>query len=106
MSDAVSLFLGRVVTNHALPVEIKSPNAVRQVAIEVSRMMLSKRKSRLVNADALPACLEKVTSSEPVPLPWAANSTKIFLQDQTRHSHSGRQKFLFFINHRQNHLDT
>jgi DNA-damage-inducible protein J len=59
MSDAVRLFLRRLVVGQAFPLELKVPNAETQAAIEESRMMLSKRKARFAKADALLENLEK-----------------------------------------------
>ena len=59
MSDAVRLFLRRVVADQAFPLELKVPNAETQAAIEESRMMMAKRKARFADADALLADLEK-----------------------------------------------
>lgn len=64
MSDAVRLFLRRVVVDQAFPLELKVPNAETKAAIEESRMMMVK--------------------------PRAADYTKSFLQDWQRLSHSGR----------------
>ena len=59
MSDAVRLFLRRVVADRTFPLELKVPNAETQAAIEESRMMMAKRKARFADADALLADLEK-----------------------------------------------
>ncbi|NBW77532.1 MAG: type II toxin-antitoxin system RelB/DinJ family antitoxin [Betaproteobacteria bacterium] len=59
MSDAVRLFLRRVVVDQAFPLELKVPNAETLSAIEESRVMMSKRKARFSDADALLADLEK-----------------------------------------------
>ena len=59
MSDAVRLFLRRVVVDQAFPLELKVPNAETLLAIEESRVMMSKRKARFSDADALLADLEK-----------------------------------------------
>ena len=59
MSDAVRLFLRRVVVDQAFPLELKVPNAETHAAIEESRMTMSKRKARFSDADALLADLEK-----------------------------------------------
>ena len=64
MSDAVRLFLRRVVVDQAFPLELKVPNAETLAAIEESRMMMSKRKARFADADALLADLEKTAASE------------------------------------------
>ena len=52
MSDAVRLFLRRVVMDQAFPLELKAPNAETQAAIEESRVMMSKRKARFADTDA------------------------------------------------------
>ena len=59
MSDAVRLFLRRVVVDQAFPLELKVPTAETQAAIAESRMMMSKRKARFTDADVLLADLEK-----------------------------------------------
>jgi DNA-damage-inducible protein J len=59
MSDAVRLFLRRVVVDQAFPLELKVPNAETQAAIAESRMMMAKRKARFADADALLEDLEK-----------------------------------------------
>lgn len=59
MSDAVRLFLRRVVVDQAFPLELKVPNAETQAAMAESRVMMAKRKARFDSADALLADLEK-----------------------------------------------
>jgi DNA-damage-inducible protein J len=59
MSDAVRLFLRRVVVDQAFPLELKVPNAETQAAMAESRVMMTKRKARFDSADALLADLEK-----------------------------------------------
>jgi DNA-damage-inducible protein J len=59
MSDAVRLFLRRVVVDQAFPLELKVPNAETQAAIAESRKMMTERKARFADADALLADLEK-----------------------------------------------
>ena len=59
MSDAVRLFLRRVVMDQAFPLELKVPNAETQVAIADSRITMAKRKARFADADALMTDLEK-----------------------------------------------
>ena len=62
MSDAVRLFLRRVVVDQAFPLELKVPNAQTQAAMDESRAMMAARRrksSRFVSADALFAALEK-----------------------------------------------
>ncbi len=46
VSDAVRLFLRRVVIDQAFPLELKVPNAETLAAMEESRSMMAKRRSR------------------------------------------------------------
>jgi DNA-damage-inducible protein J len=59
ISDAVRLFLRRVVIDQAFPLELKVPNAETVAAIEESRAMTAKRRARFSTADDLFASLEK-----------------------------------------------
>lgn len=62
MSDAVRLFLRRVVVEQAFPLELKVPNAETRAAMEESRAMMASRRARFANADELFADLEKNSS--------------------------------------------
>lgn len=59
MSDAVRLFLRRVIADQAFPLELKVPNAETQAAIEESRAKMASRRTRFSNAKALFDDLEK-----------------------------------------------
>ena len=59
MSDAVRLFLRRVVVDQAFPLELKVPNAETRAAMEESRAMMANRRTRFASADELFADLEK-----------------------------------------------
>lgn len=59
VSDAVRLFLKRVVTDQAFPLELKVPNAETLAAMEESRKMMKARHARFETADALFDDLEK-----------------------------------------------
>lgn len=59
VSDAVRLFLRRVVVDQAFPLELKVPNAESRDAMEESRAMMAKRRARFATADELFADLEK-----------------------------------------------
>ncbi len=59
VSDAVRIFLKRVVNDQAFPLELKVPNAETRKAIKESRAMMKKRQARFANADALFNDLEK-----------------------------------------------
>ena len=63
VSDAVRLFLRRVVVDQAFPLELKVPNAETQAAMEESRAMMASRRSngenRFASADEMFADLEK-----------------------------------------------
>lgn len=59
MSDAVRLFLRRVVVDQSFPLELKVPNAQTREAMQESRAMMATRRVRFANADELFADLEK-----------------------------------------------
>ena len=59
MSDAVRLFLRRVVIDQAFPLELKVPNADTLAAMEESRTLMKKGHSRFTNTDELFSDLEK-----------------------------------------------
>ena len=59
VSDAVRLFLRRVVIDQAFPLELKVPNAQTQAAMRESRAMMAARKARFNTADELFDDLEK-----------------------------------------------
>ena len=59
VSDAVRLFLHRVVIDQAFPLELKVPNAETIAAMEESRAMMARRRARFTSADELIADLEK-----------------------------------------------
>ena len=53
VSDAVRLFLHRVIADQAFPIELKVPNAETRLAMKESRAKIVARRSRFENADAL-----------------------------------------------------
>jgi DNA-damage-inducible protein J len=59
VSDAVELFLRRVVVDQAFPLELKVPNAETRAAMEESRAMMASRRAGFASADKLFADLEK-----------------------------------------------
>ena len=59
VSDAVRLFLRRVVIDQAFPLELKVPNTETRAAMEESRAMMAKRRARFASADELFAAIEK-----------------------------------------------
>ena len=59
MSDAVRLFLRRVVIDQAFPLELKVPNAETLAAMEESRAMMATGRTGFATADELLADLEK-----------------------------------------------
>ncbi|MFU2486577.1 type II toxin-antitoxin system RelB/DinJ family antitoxin [Thauera sp. WH-1] len=59
MSDAVRIFLKRVVNDQAFPLELKVPNAETRAAMEEARVMMKARQVPFVSADALFDDLEK-----------------------------------------------
>ena len=59
MSDAVRLFLRRVVIDQAFPLELKVPNAETLAAMEESRAMMATARAGFATANELLADLEK-----------------------------------------------
>ncbi len=59
LSDAVRLFLRRVVADQAFPLELKVPNAETRAAMEESRAVMAARRARFATANALFDDLEK-----------------------------------------------
>ena len=59
VSDAVRLFLRRVLIDQAFPLELKVANHETQAAMEESRAKMAGRRSRFPIADELFADLEK-----------------------------------------------
>ena len=53
MSDAVRIFLKRVVNDQAFPLELKVPNAETRAAMEKARAMMKARQARFESTDAL-----------------------------------------------------
>lgn len=60
VSDAVRLFLRRVVADQAFPLELKVPNATTRAAMAEADKIVRYRKSRFASPDALMADLEKI----------------------------------------------
>ncbi len=63
VSDAVRLFLKRVVAEQAMPIELKVPNAETRAAMEESRAIIRAHRARFANASALFNDLEKANQS-------------------------------------------
>ncbi len=59
VSDAVRLFLRRVVAEQAFPLELKVPNAATRAAIDESRALMAARRARFTSPHALFDDLEK-----------------------------------------------
>ena len=59
VSDAVRLFLRRVVADQALPLELKVPNAETRAAMEESRAIIRAHRARFASAKELFDDLEK-----------------------------------------------
>ncbi len=59
VSDAVRLFLKRVVAEQAMPIELKVPNAETRAAMEESRAIIRSHRARYSSARELFNELEK-----------------------------------------------
>lgn len=64
VSEAVRLFLVRVVSDQAIPFDIKVPNAKLRKAMAEAEAMAQLRKMRFSDANALIADLEKATAKQ------------------------------------------
>lgn len=60
VSDAIRVFLTRIVADKALPFDLKAPNETSRAAIAEADQMIQSRRSRFATADALLKDLEKV----------------------------------------------
>jgi DNA-damage-inducible protein J len=63
VSDAVRLFLKRVVAEQAMPIELKVPNAETRAAMEESRAIIRAHRARYANAQELFNELEKASKA-------------------------------------------
>jgi DNA-damage-inducible protein J len=61
VSDAIRVFLTRVVADKELPFALKAPNATSQLAIAEANEIIKSRRARFATADALLNDLEKVS---------------------------------------------
>ena len=61
VSDAVRLFLHRVVADQAFPLELKVPNTETRAAMAEAEEILRTRRARFTSADELFADLEKTS---------------------------------------------
>lgn len=52
MSDAVRLFLHRLVIDQAFPLELKVPNAETRAAMQESRAMMTAKRARFASVNA------------------------------------------------------
>lgn len=62
VSDAVRLFLHRVVADQAFPVELKVPNAETRAAMAEADEMIRTHRARYATADELFAALDQTSS--------------------------------------------
>jgi DNA-damage-inducible protein J len=62
MSEAVRIFLKRIVTDQAFPIELKVPNAETRLAMEESKNMMNASHARFSNPEMLFDDLEKNSS--------------------------------------------
>jgi len=61
VSDAIRVFLTRVVADNELPFALKAPNAASRTAIAEANKIIKTRRARFATADALLHDLEKVS---------------------------------------------
>ncbi|GAB3441674.1 type II toxin-antitoxin system RelB/DinJ family antitoxin [Massilia solisilvae] len=61
LSDAIRVFLTRVVTDKELPFALKAPNATSRAAISEANEIVQNRRARFATADALMHDLEEAS---------------------------------------------
>jgi DNA-damage-inducible protein J len=61
LSDAVRVFLTRVVAEQGLPFELKAPNAATRAALAEAEAIIRTRRARFTNAKALFDALDQET---------------------------------------------
>jgi DNA-damage-inducible protein J len=61
VSDAVRLFLRRVVSDQAFPLELKVPNTETRAAMAEAEEIVEQRRARFATADTLFDSLEKTS---------------------------------------------
>lgn len=62
ISDAVRVFLTRVVADKGMPFDLKAPNADSRAAIAEAKEIIRHRRTRFATADALLNDLQKASS--------------------------------------------
>lgn len=62
VSDAVRVFLTRVVADNELPFSIKAPNATSRKALQETQQLIDSRRARFASAQELINDLEKNSS--------------------------------------------
>jgi DNA-damage-inducible protein J len=62
VSDAIRVFLTRVVADNELPFAIKAPNAASRVAMAEAGGIIKTRRARFATAEALIDSIEKASS--------------------------------------------
>lgn len=62
VSDAIRVFLTRVVADKELPFALKAPNASSRAAMAEASEIIKSRRARFANSDALLNDLDKVSS--------------------------------------------
>lgn len=90
ISDAVRVFLTRVVADKELPFALKAPNETSRVAIAEGDQIFQGRRARFATADALLSNLKKSATTKRASLPRASDYTREFQKNWRRLSHSGR----------------
>lgn len=63
LSDAVRVFLTRVVAEQGLPFELKAPNAETRAALAEAEAIIGARRARFADAEALFDALDQETGS-------------------------------------------
>lgn len=62
VSDAIRVFLARVVADQELPFALKAPNATSRAAMSEAEAIIKNRRARFVSADAILNDIKEVSS--------------------------------------------
>ena len=84
VSDAVRVFLKRVVADKQLPFELKVPNATTRQAMEEADEIVHSKRARYQDGSEFIGTLKRPPDSKRTTLPRSSDFTKDFLKDWKR----------------------
>ena len=90
VSDAVRIFLTRVVAEQAIPFDVRVPNTTTVVAMNEADALIQAKKARFETVETCLMTSKKSAKDKRAVLPRSSDYTKEFLADWQRLSRSGR----------------